>query len=233
MSFASPEKSAYGARKPYDEQNLLPVTIKMLLSATPTTNAGGTGQLALQDGREINSVKFVGAIRSAEEQSTHIKYVIEDGTGLIEVKQFIDESTDTAFTREMREKTATDNTYVRVIGQLKDFGESHSVVGFSVRVLSSGNELTHHMLEVVYSGERYKKDRGGQGGGSEMTPTPFGTNVPLSSPTPTKSMNNINSMGSYNQQQQSDMGPDANLHNAVLGFMKVNGKSGSFIIIIM
>lgn len=222
MSFASPEKSAYGARKPYDEQTLLPVTIKMLLNATPTTNAGGTGQLALSDGREISSVKFVAAVRNAEEQSTHIKYEVEDGTGLIEVKQFIDESTDTTFIREMREKTARDNIYVRVIGQLKDFGESHSVVGFSVRVLSSGNELTHHMLEVVYSGERYKKERGGNFGGSTMTSTPFGTNAPLSSPVPSTSMSNMNAMGSYSQQHQSESGTDSALHNAVLGYIKAN-----------
>ena len=226
MSFASPEKSAYTGRKPYDEQTLIPVTIRMLLNAKSLTNAGGTGQLALPDGREIHTIKFVGAVRNAEEQSTHIKYDIEDGTGLIEVKQFVDESTDSNFNREEREKTTNDNIYVRIIGQLKDFGDTHSVVGFSVRTLSTGNELTHHMLEVVYSAERYKKESSSSGNSTGLLPTPFGTNAPLSSPIPStsNSLNMARERSSYGQLQESHQGADEVMHNAVLNFIRNNGK---------
>lgn len=224
-SFESPEKSAYGGgnRKPYDEQNLIPVTIRMLLNATSTTNSGGTGQLALPDGRDISTIKFIGAVRNAEEQSTHVRYEIEDGTGLIEVKQFIDESTDNSFTRDEREKIISgDGLYVRVIGQLKDFNDSNSVVAFSVRTISTGNELTHHMLEVVYSGEKYKRDHGGAIGSSGMMPNPFGTNAPLSSPVPTNA-NNLSMMGGsapLNLQQNSSNDPNQTMYDTVLQFIR-------------
>lgn len=229
MSFTSPERSAYGGgqtgRKPYDEQTLIPVTIRMLLNSKSITSSGGTGQLTLADGREINTIKFVGAVRNTEEQSTHIRYSIEDGTGLIDVKQFVDEGSDSAYLREEREKTTQDNVYVRVIGQLKDYENTNSVVAFSVRTLSTGNELTHHMLETVHSSERYKKEHGHHGGSGMMlqAPTPFGTNAPLSSPAP-PAMNMMRDRVGLNQGQQGQQGDEQIRHDAVLNFFKENDE---------
>jgi replication factor A2 len=163
-SQADPSSSQGRTRRPYDEQTLTPVTIRMVRRAHPDT-AGGDGSLVLQDGRKLASVKIVGAVRSVEDHSTNVVYNIEDGTGLIEVKQWLDDNECTAL-QELRQETLKEHVYLKIVGQIKDYEGNKIIVANSVRPLSSGNELTHHMLEVAYSGERHKRGKGG-GGGSD------------------------------------------------------------------
>jgi len=134
------------SRKRYDDQTVIPVTIRMIL------NSKGSGTL---DGRPLHVVKFVGAVRCVEEQESLLIMQVEDGTGLIVVKQWLDPSDFTAV-EEMRKQVAQPNIYIRVIGQVKGDAET-SVVGYNMKRLSSSNELTHHFLEVVYSAEKHKK----------------------------------------------------------------------------
>lgn len=164
-----------GTRKSYDEQTLIPVTIRMLLSSLPSISSDGA--LALTDGRDIQQIKFIGAVRAVEEQSTNVSFQIEDGTGLIDVKQWLNNE-DCAAVAQMRMDASRENGYVRIIGQVKDYDGKKSVVAHSVRALSTSNELTHHMLEVVYSFEKFRR------GGAAKPPqsstpgaTPYGGNV--------------------------------------------------------
>ena len=46
------------------------------------------------DDKEITQVTFVGAIRSINEQASHLTYAIEDGTGLVDVKVWLDNNDD-------------------------------------------------------------------------------------------------------------------------------------------
>jgi len=139
-------------RKAYDEQTLIPVTVRMVLDSCAD---GAGGSVTLADGRPLHQVKLVAAIRSVTENSTFILYEIEDGTGLTEIKDWINESNDCAAVAEMR-RQLKDGAYVRVIGQVKEYEGKKSVLAHSIRTLSTGNELTHHMLEVVYSAMRTK-----------------------------------------------------------------------------
>jgi replication factor A2 len=152
------------ARKSYDEQTLIPVTAKMILEAQSTSNAEGTGSLALVDGRELHHVKFVGAVRSAEDFSTNVTFGIEDGTGLVDVKQWLDVN-DCSAIAEMRQECLQENIYVKIVGQVKDYDGKKTVVAHTVRRLMTSNELTYHMLEVVYAAERFQKDNSIVGGG--------------------------------------------------------------------
>ena len=140
-------------RKSYDEQTLIPVTIRMVLNSQPAIS--GDGSFQLTDGRELHQVKLIGAVRSADSQSTAVTYQIEDGTGIIEVKEFINE--DVPAMVAAREEAAQDHVYVCIIGQVKDYDNKKSIIGNSVRKIESMNQLTHHMLEVAYSAEKYKK----------------------------------------------------------------------------
>eukprot|EP00521_Asterionellopsis_glacialis_P010523 CAMPEP_0195293376 /NCGR_PEP_ID=MMETSP0707-20130614/12294_1 /TAXON_ID=33640 /ORGANISM="Asterionellopsis glacialis, Strain CCMP134" /LENGTH=301 /DNA_ID=CAMNT_0040354071 /DNA_START=45 /DNA_END=950 /DNA_ORIENTATION=- len=146
-------------RKSYDEQTLIPVTARMVLSATSNSNTmdGGTGSLLLADGRELYQIKLVGAVRSFEVQSTNVNFEIEDGTGLVEVKMWVDDNTDCSAVQQLRDQVCKDHTYVKIVGQVKDYGGKLHVVAYSVRPLSSANEITHHLLEVVHSGETSKR----------------------------------------------------------------------------
>jgi len=150
-SQGSPEKR----RRNYDEQTLIPVTISMAFKARSESSEGNDG-LVLEDGRPIHSVKIVGAVRSADVQSTNIMYTIEDGTGALNVKQWADDNDGEAIV-EMRRQNAKEGIYVKVIGQLSDYDGKKQLIANSVQPLSSGNELTHHLLEVMYCAEKYKQ----------------------------------------------------------------------------
>mmetsp|Transcript_9039 Transcript_9039/g.15098 ORF Transcript_9039/g.15098 Transcript_9039/m.15098 type:complete len:281 (+) Transcript_9039:176-1018(+) len=153
---SSQQTPTRGPRKSYDEQTLIPITAKMIISATSTSSQEGTGVLALPDGRSLHHVKLVGAVRTVENMSTNVSYEIEDGTGLIEVKQWMDDN-DCSAVQEMKEQAAKENQYLRVIGQIKDYDGKKSLVAHSIRKITDGNELTHHFLEVVYSAEKYAR----------------------------------------------------------------------------
>lgn len=141
-------------RKSREEQTLIPCTIRMILAGT-SASPDGEGRL-LPDGREMDKIKIVGAVRSVERNSTNYNYSIEDGTGLIDVKCWINEN-DSVVMAEIREQAAQDHVYVRVIGQVKEYEGSLTIVGDNVQKISSGNELSCHMLEVIYSSQKYKK----------------------------------------------------------------------------
>jgi len=178
------------ARRSYDDQSCIPVTISMAMNAKPDETDGGEGKLQLEDGRKIAHVRLVVATRSVEEFSTNIVYSVEDGTGLIEVKQWMDENNCSAVA-EMRQKTLRDHTYLKVVGQVKDYDGKKMILADAVRPLSTGNELTHHFLEVVHSAEYAKrKNSYVPGGGAAMmgmsagvgfggAPSGLGRGVPL------------------------------------------------------
>lgn len=141
----------------YDEQTLIPVSIHMASKAHPDSSYGGDGTaLVLDDGRPLHTVKVVGAVRHVEGQSTNVLYTIEDGTGTMDVKQWLDDN-DSSIMAEMKKETTKEGIYITVIGQIKDYEGKKTLVANSVRLLSTGNELTHHLLEVMYSAEQFKR----------------------------------------------------------------------------
>jgi replication factor A2 len=162
----SPSQGAGGVgsgRKSYDEQTLQPVTVQMCLTSNPDEEGQGE-QLA--DGRKLYHVKIVGAVRSYEDFSTNCLYGIEDGTGLIDVKQWIG-SNDCSAMERLRQSCGKEGIYLTIVGQVKDYDGKKTVIADSVRPIQTGNEITHHMLEVVYAAETYKR----------MNSSMYGSNV--------------------------------------------------------
>ena len=202
----SPVSSSKYERKPYNEQTLIPVTISMILNANVSPN--GNGSTTLTDGtdRDLHQVKIVGAIRNIEESSTAITFQVEDGTGLIEVKHWSDEQSNTN-----GNNLPNVDQYARIIGQIKSYDGGRQVVCYSIRQLSTGNELTHHMLEVIYSAERYKK----QITQNKLIPSmsPYSTNVPQM---------NFNSPLNSKLNRASEAG-DVDLHGLVFDYFRTEG----------
>ncbi len=97
-------------------------------------------------------VKLVGAVRNFRVHGKHVQINLEDGTGLLRV----------IFWQKQKECTAqhylidecNDNRYIRVIGEVADCCGVHEIIAFNIRPVSSGNEVTHHFLEVAYSYEK-------------------------------------------------------------------------------
>ncbi|KAL3943571.1 MAG: hypothetical protein SGBAC_002352 [Bacillariaceae sp.] len=149
----SSQQSAQKPRKNYDEQTLIPITIHMALEGH--ADESGDGSIILQDGRKLSNVVIVGSVRQFSNNSTNVSYDVEDSTGLLTVKQWVDDN-DCSAILELREKTLVDNIYIKAIGQIKDYQGNRCLMANSVRPLSTGNELTHHFLSVIHSGNKYK-----------------------------------------------------------------------------
>lgn len=153
--FLSPPNSASGRpRRSNDEQTIQPVTVAMIMNATPLDS---DKLFQLSDGRKVYHVKVIGAVRSYIDQSTNCLYEIEDGTGLLEVKQWTDANAECSALTELREQTQRDNIYVRIVGTIQEYNGKKTVLADSIRPLTTGNELTHHFLDVVYAGEKAKR----------------------------------------------------------------------------
>lgn len=208
-----------GAKRNYDDQSCIPVTARMILAAQ--TDLGDNTQLKLEDDRKLYHIKLVAAVRSVEITSTAVVYSLEDGTGSVDVKQWLDENDCTALQDLREQSTQQDkNIYVKVVGQLKMYNGTKQILATSVRPLSTGNELTHHFLEVVYSGEKYKNES------TIVQPT-----------SPSGMMMNNNSAGvgfgsgggasggsRTPLMQQGGGGSGDALRDSVLNFIKTNGE---------
>jgi replication factor A2 len=109
-------------------------------------------RFVLKDGRPLHMVKLVGVVRNFRRDNKHIQTDVEDSTGLVRAILW----------RNKRECTAqhclldkcNSNCYICVIGKVKDYYGVHKIIAFNVQPVSSGNEVTHHFLEVAYSFEK-------------------------------------------------------------------------------
>lgn len=97
---------------------------------------------------------FVGQIRNISTQTTNITYKVDDGTGTVEVKQWIDtdnanaDAMDTSDPSKASSKLVED-AYCRVWGRLKAFGNKRHVGAHVIRAISDYNEVNYHLLEAT------------------------------------------------------------------------------------
>ncbi|KAJ5295847.1 hypothetical protein PENANT_c001G05696 [Penicillium antarcticum] len=134
-----------------DNKTLRPVTIKQILDASqPFPEAPFQ-----VDNADVANVLFIGQVRNISSQSTNITYKIDDGTGEIEVKKWVDSTTaDNMDTDDGKapgdgKSELEVNGYARVFGSVKSFGNKRYIGAHSVRPLSDINELHAHLLEAT------------------------------------------------------------------------------------
>src|SRR3954470_17340678 len=97
-------------------------------------------------------VTFVGQIRNVSTQTTNITYKIDDGTGTVEVKQWIDIDTSTSDSggaEDMNKAKLVENAYCRVWGRLKAFNNKRHVGAHVIRPVTDYNEINYHLLEAT------------------------------------------------------------------------------------
>ena len=109
-------------------------------------------RLVLKDGQLLHMVKFVGAVRNFSVNTKYVQIDVEDGTGLVRVILWKEERECTAQRCLIHE--CNSNCYIYVIGEVEDYYGVHKIIAFDVWPVSSGNEVTHHFLEVAYSFEK-------------------------------------------------------------------------------
>lgn len=149
----------------------------MIQDAISAPGGDGTaGDIVLSDERPIHMIKLVGAVRNCQENSTNTVLDVEDGTGLFSVKIWGGNgeeggNPDPSGVQQMRAQAFQDNQYVRIIGQVREFDGTRTVMANDIRVLETADELSYHFCEVAYSYEKHLKRKANQGqafGGAAM-----------------------------------------------------------------
>ncbi|KAH8679021.1 hypothetical protein BGZ60DRAFT_255612 [Tricladium varicosporioides] len=130
-----------GNAKQSGKETLRPVTIKQIIDAT---QAHPDGNFKVDDS-EISQITFVGQINSINPQATNITYKLDDGTGLIEVKQWIDNEAEDG----LQKPQSKEGDYVRVWGRLKAFNNKRHVGSHIIRPVADFNEVSYHLLEAT------------------------------------------------------------------------------------
>lgn len=103
---------------------------------------------------------IVGQVRAVNPQPTNITYQIDDGTGIIDVKKWVD-----ADKVEDSNPQYQPDQYVRVWGRLKSFNQKRHVGAHFIRAVDDFNEVNYHALEATYVHLYYTKGPlGGEGG---------------------------------------------------------------------
>ena len=98
-------------------------------------------------------ITFVGQIRNISTQTTNITYKLDDGTGSVEVKQWIDAdaSTDMDPTGAAVTKgKLVENEWARVWGRLKAFNNRRHVGVHVIRPIEHKMDIMYHLLEATY-----------------------------------------------------------------------------------
>ena len=179
-SKAAPVSAAIGSRKAnhtaprqqnYVDDSIRPVTIKQLTSAE---HQPAMDKVVI-DNAEVSQVTFVGQIRAVVPHPTNLMYRIEDGTGTVEVKQWIDPDFEArqqeqqangmdgvmkmTATSPSNPKNLTEQTYVRAYGSLKEVANKRYVQArpSAVRAILDMNEVQYHLLEASVVHLHYTK----------------------------------------------------------------------------
>ncbi len=137
------------------EDSLRPVTIKQLVECKePYPNA----ELSI-DGLPTSQVTLVGQVRTVNKQTINTTYRIDDGTGVIDVKNWIDPEKG-----ESHPSFAVD-TYVRIYGRLQSYNGKRTVSAHQMRAIQDFNEVNYHLLEATYVHLQLTKGAPGAGAG--------------------------------------------------------------------
>jgi len=136
-----PAINTQGGQKTNSHHSLTPVTIRQLLNAKQVQNEDEY----MVDGKKLSLITIVGVITAVKDVTHQLRLEIDDGTGRIDMVQFLDEQTTV--------KTSwREGTYVRIIGHLRAFQGIRTIVKIVLNLINHDkfNEITYHFLEVIY-----------------------------------------------------------------------------------
>jgi len=199
-----------------DRQSLIPVTIKQLKNAPAMTN--GEQGFTL-DGRDLYQVTAVGLITQADEQATNLQYTIDDGTDMIMVKMWVDADADDQFAEKRAQWK--EGVIVRVIGTLRSFNNTKSIVAYSIQPITDKNEYTFHFIEVVHTHLRHTKGPPP----AAAAPTGFAAPGGYAAGSPAGGMGMAASSGGPAPMQVQQAAPKHSINDLVLKFFQHKGES--------
>lgn len=126
--------------------SLTPVTIKQINESTQPV-PDSEFQI---NGVVLNMVSFIGAIRKVESTTSACVVTLEDGTGSIDIRRWIDTNITSA-EEEATKYMALQDTYVLVTGALKEFNQKKNIQNTTIKEIKDHNELVYHNLSAIYT----------------------------------------------------------------------------------
>jgi len=142
----SPQQSPSKGSQPGIIQTLTPVTIRQLYNAVQQQPE----DIFKVDGKELNQITIVGQIVSSQIQSTNLELLIDDSTGKIDVRQWLEPDEGANQYLEDQRAMYKEGVYVRVVGHLRAFQAKRSVMAFRIQAIDDWNEITFHLLEAIH-----------------------------------------------------------------------------------
>ncbi|KAF9562546.1 replication protein A subunit RPA32 [Agrocybe pediades] len=131
-----------GMRRTEISNSLRPFTVAQLVRAT---QAHTDAEWRVDD-VEIGQTTIVGQVVSIQKQTTNCVYTIDDGTGVIEARQWLDASNED---EAKKWEDIQEQQYVRVTGGLKSFGKKRYVNATHIRGIKDSHEIYFHILEAI------------------------------------------------------------------------------------
>jgi len=181
----SPGVKSGGGQK---NESLTPLTVKQLHQAVQECSIEDSIKV---DGDEVHSLSLVGRVIECSDSATLQVFTIDDGTGVVEVRYWLEDDNDISGSSKEPIKKGT---YVRVYGHLRSFQGQRNIVAFTIRPVTDFNEVTYHLLETIFV--HLGKTKGQAGGGANPT-TPV-------------AQKNISHASAYHTPQQGHMGAGGN-----------------------
>lgn len=147
MPAGSQGESPSTGKRSYGKDTLRPVTIKQLNDAYhPHPDADHF----IIDDQEATQVTIVGQVRNVSLQTTNITYRLDDGTGTMEVKVWIDaEAFNDPNDPSNQKPKPVEHGYARAWGRLKAFNNKRHIACNIIRPVVDYNEVQYHLLEAT------------------------------------------------------------------------------------
>lgn len=116
-------------------------------------------------GLTIGMCSIVAIVRTIDHSSTKITYRLEDLTGQIDAHLWLEDGAD-----NFGGPPVVVNTYCRIYGSVRSQNNGKTIMLFKLEPVSSVNEVTTHLLEVLharYMSEKFTSDSMSEYGGAE------------------------------------------------------------------
>lgn len=133
---ATPSKQQGGPR----ENPITPLTCKQISRAEQLP----TGMINI-DGREMHMVTIVGQVVDKDDQSSVIIMRVDDGTGVVDVRKWIDAPED-GTDPDQGDSAITVGMYVRVYGDLRTYQGNLIIISTRILLIQDYNEITYNLL---------------------------------------------------------------------------------------
>jgi hypothetical protein len=97
------------------------------------------------DNRELHKLQLVGSISQLLENSTNIIFMLNDSSGTIECKQWIEKES----AKYKKLTNIKEGSMIRVVGDLRENEGKTQLLVYDVFLVTDFNQLTHHILDVI------------------------------------------------------------------------------------